>query len=221
LTFVGFGCNIARRFGFQANKSDKEEAMKRFLWALPVLLVVCSANVLADSITMGLAPNEGGGDNFGLISVSPGLLINVGGGTPFDFFNNLGYAPGSDFGGESPVFFSDGIAQIGNTLYDLGFEGQGTLFITNFTLPSNGKDFTIQVTADFSASAFLFINGQFQQLGIGGSAPGTMKFNWDPASGLYFGNPVVFTTVPEPGTLGLMVAGLISTLVAARRSRRV
>ena len=36
--------------------------MKRLFWALPILLLGISASALADSITIGLSPNNGSGD---------------------------------------------------------------------------------------------------------------------------------------------------------------
>ncbi len=193
--------------------------MKRFLWASPILLVVISASAFATSTTIFLSPNDGSGDNFGF---SQGGDLGLGGGTPFRFFNIFGgYAPGSTFGGATSVFLGGGFIQIGSTTYDLDFTGPGGLFISPFTFPSNGQSFSIQVLAGFSAQALIFVNGQPQLLNISGSAPGEMQFTWDPSSGLFFGNSVVFTTAPEPGTLGLMATGLIGLLGAVGRKLRI
>jgi len=198
--------------------------MKRFLWALPTILLVFSASAFADSIIIGLSPNNGSGDNFGFALSQPGFAVGIGGGTPVDFFNDQGYAPGSDFGGTTAVFFSSGSVQIGDNTYDLGFSGPGTLFVSSFTFPTTGKNLSIQVQADFSVSAFFFdAAGQFQTISIGGGAPGTMTFNWNPSLGLFFANPVVFSTAtvtPEPATFGLMATGLLSMLALARRKLR-
>ena len=197
--------------------------MKRFLWALPTFLLVFCTCALADSITIGLSPNNGTGDNFGFSLSQPGFAVSIDGGTGVDFFNDQGYAPGTTFGGATTVFFSAGTVQIGDNTFDLGFTG-GTLFLSSFTLPANNQNFSIQVQAGFSTSAFFFdADGQFQTIDISGGAPGTMTFTWDPSLGLYFAQPAVFTTAvvtPEPGTLGLMGTGLVSVLALARRKLR-
>jgi hypothetical protein len=200
--------------------------VKRFLWALPILLVVVSASAFATSTTIFLSPNDGSGDNFGFVQ---GQDVGIGGGVPFDFFNIFGYAPGSTLGGSTSVFFSDGFVQIGNTTYDLSFTSPGTLFVSTFTLPATGGNgFTIQAFASFSAQAQIFVNGQPQLISLGGSAPGLITFSWDPSSGLFFANSVVFTTgpvlpatTPEPGTVGLMGTGLIGLLGFVRKKLRV
>jgi len=189
---------------------------------------VCTGSTFADSIIIGLSPNNGTGDNFGFRLSGPGLVISIDGGVDVGYFNDLGYAPGSTLGGTTTVFFSSDTTtiRIGDTTYDLGQTGQGsTLFITNFTLPDNGKNFAIQVQATFFGSLLYFdANGQLHTFDISRGAPGTMTFTWDPSLGLYFANPVVFSTAtvtPEPGSLGLMVTGLISMLGVARRRLRI
>ncbi|SRR6266568_1156556 len=191
--------------------------MKRFLLASLLLIILLSASAFADSVKIFLSPNDGSGDNFGFL----GNDVGIDGGVPFSFFNNQGYAPGSTFGGPVDVFFSDGFIKIGPTTYDLDFNSPGTLFISTFTLPTNGKFFPIQAFASFSVLATIFVNGQPVQINVSGAAPGVMTFGFDPSSGLYFANPVVFATAPEPGTLGLMGTGLIGVLGFARKKLRI
>ena len=201
--------------------------MKRFLWALPTFLLVISASALADSIIIGLNPNDGSGDNFGFIIKSSGLTFGGGGGTPYSSFNDQGYAPGSTFGGDLGVFLNNGnnFAKIGDTSYsdDNVLYSGGSLFLSSFTLPTNGKDFTVQVTADFSAFATIIATGQ--GFGVSGSGIGTMTFLFSPISGLYYAEPVVFrntpvAVIPEQATFGLVGTGLLSMLPSARRKLR-
>ena len=188
--------------------------MKRFLSALPILLIVVSANAFASSTTIYLSPNTGSGDNFAF--VQGGTFLN--GGIPYVLFNTQqGFAPGSTFGISSDVFFVNAVVTIGNVPYDLAVSGPGTLFVSSFTFPSGGKDFSIRLTASFSVQGAVFVDGQTIQIDIGGSAPGTMLFTWDQSQGMYFGNFTVFTTAPEPGTLGLMGTGLMGLLAFARK----
>jgi len=87
-----------------------------------------SGGAFANTI-ISLTPNDGSGDNFGFLQRGGGVVIGIGGGTPVDFFNFEGYAPGSTLGGETAVFFSGGFAQFGGKSYDLDFSGPGTLFL--------------------------------------------------------------------------------------------
>lgn len=196
--------------------------MKRLLWAAPILfLVATTVCASADSLNIFLTPNDGSGDNFGFLQQGNGITIAIGGGTPFDFFNDQGYTPGSGFGGTTGVFFSGATIQIGNNIFDLGFNGPGALFVSSFTFPTNGSSFSIPVQANFSAQAYYFdADGQLHPINIGGSGHGVMTFNYSSATGLYFApfTPVVFTTTPEPGNLALMATGLLGILGAARQT---
>jgi hypothetical protein len=196
--------------------------MKRFLWAAPILfLVATSVCASADSLDIFLIPNNGSGDNFGFLQQQNGITISIGGGTPFGFFNDQGYDPGSVFGGTTSVFFSGGTIQIGNNTFDLGFNGPGSLFLSSFTFPTDGSNLSIIVQANFTAQAYYFdADGQLHPITISGSGHGLMTFNYSSATGLYFApasTPVVFSAVPEPGTLGLMGTGLLGMLGTARQ----
>src|ERR1700746_3290700 len=86
--------------------------MKRLLVGILLLCSLVSAEAFANTI-IGYSPNDGSGDNFGFITYGPGFFIAGFGGTPADFFNTLGYAPGSTLGGFTDIFFSDGFANSG------------------------------------------------------------------------------------------------------------
>ncbi len=187
--------------------------MKQFLWVTPMLFVLMSGSAFATSVStsIGLFPNGGSGDNFRFLQQGGGVSIGIQGGTPYSFFNIEGYAPGSTLGGTTDVFFSGGFVQFGGNSFDLNFSGPGTLFLSSFTLPTNGKDFTAQVEVDFSVLATIADTGQ--PLDVGGGAVGKIPFHF--FNGLYFAGG--FTTVPEPGTLALMGTGLIGILALARK----
>lgn len=196
--------------------------MKRFAWAAPILfLLATSVCASADSVNIFLTPNDGSGDNFGYMQQKNGTTFIVEGGTPFSFFNDQGYAPGSVFGGTTNAFLSDGTIQIGGNTFDLGFNGPATLFVSSFTFPTNGNSFSIQVQGVFSVQAYYFdANGQLQQITISGGGHGVMTFNFDTTSGQYFAPvfpTVVLTSIPEPGSFGLMVTGILGILGIARQ----
>jgi len=188
--------------------------MKRLL--LTPILLLFSVGAFADSVTISLSPNDGGGDNFGFFEQGNGFKILIEGGTPFDFFNSFGYAPGSTIGGSSDVFFDNGnTITINGTSFEIAdYGGPGQLFISPFALPTNDKNFSIMVTATFSASAILLDGTTFN---INASAPGKMTFEFDPISGKYAANSVVFTTVPEPSTFASLGTGLLAILALTRR----
>ena len=145
--------------------------VKRFLWVTPMLFVLMLGSAFADS-TIFLIPNDGSGDNFGFLQRGGGVIIGIHGGTAVDFFNVFGYAPGSTLGGFSTEVFNSGsFAQFGGNSFELAFSGPATLFMSSFTLPTNGKDFTAQVELDFSASVFILLDtGPGQPFGVGGGA---------------------------------------------------
>jgi PEP-CTERM motif len=191
--------------------------MKRFLWFTPILFVLMSSSLFADSVTtfIGLLPNDGSGDNFGFFQQGNGVTIGIAGGVPYDFFNIDGYAPGSTLGGSADVFFSEAFIQIGSNSYDLDFNGPGTLFLSGFTLPTNGKDFTAHVELEFSASATIPDLGQ--TLDVSGGRAGKMTFHF--FNGFYYADSAGFTVVPEPNTLGFMATGLAGIIGVIRRKR--
>jgi hypothetical protein len=189
--------------------------MKRFLLAAPMLFLLITTSAFADTL-IGLVPNDGGGDNFGFLQRGGGTTIEIGGGTPFTFFHIGPYAPGSTLGGSTDVFFSGGFIKIGGNSHDLQFiSGPGTLFLSSFTLPTNGKDFTISVVIDFSTSVVIVDTGQ--TLDVSGGRSGTLSFHF--SDGFYFPDSNGFTVTPEPSTLGLLGTGLIGILAFVRKKR--
>jgi len=199
--------------------------MKHFKWAAPILFLMTSISALADSVVIGLGPNQGFGENFGYQQTGVGFSAGMFGGTPFFFFNDQGYAPGAVIGGTTDVFFDDAFLTVNGVSYsidNLGI-GVGTLFVSSFTLPTNGQDFSTLAQASFSGSLTILATGQ--TFNIGGSGSGIMSFTFLPSTGLYFANSVLFTgtappVIPEPGTLGFMVTGLVSIIAVAGKRLR-
>jgi hypothetical protein len=193
-----------------------EVNMRRFLWATPLLIVLISSGAWADSVNIFLSPNDGSGDNFGIEQQSRGMTVFLGGGTPFDFFNILGYEPGSTLGGDTTVYLDFGTAQIGGVNYDLDITTTGDLFMSGITLPTNGA-FTVTdpVVLSFTGSATIADTGQI--INVSGSSTG--KITFQEYGGLYYAG--AFTTTPEPGTVGLIGTGLIGIFSVARRRLRI
>jgi len=180
--------------------------MKRLLVGTLLLCSLMSASAFANTI-IGYVPNDGSGDNFVFATYEVGFFITGGGGTPFDFFNSFGYAPGSTLGGPTDIFFSGGFAKIGPIPSDVTFD-VGTLFLSAITLPTNGQGFRAPVRIDFDASGRLDSTGN--TFNVSGGASGYIRFDF--INGAYY--PEHFVEAPEPGTLGLIGAGLLG--VAAR-----
>ena len=176
--------------------------MKRFLWIAPILFLLASGSAFATTI-LQLYPNDGNGYNFGFLQENKrGQLIKeVRGGTDYDFFNTGGYAPGSTLGGTTELFVAYGY--LGS--HELSVLAPATLFLSSFTLPTNGKNVTVPVTLAFSVLV-TFGNG-VNTINVNGRAKGTMSFYF--VDGLYYSDGRGLTTVvPEPGTLGLTGNGI-------------
>jgi hypothetical protein len=191
-----------------------EVNMKRLLWATPLLLVLISTSAWADSFSIAFGPNDGLGDNFFVEQQSSGMTVYLVGGTPFEFFNSLGYAPGSTLGGFTEAFLDGGGAEIDGVDYEV--EGSSSsLLMTTFTLPTNGvSTVTEAVTLVFDGSAIIVDTDQV--LGVYGSATGAITFSR--IDGLYFAGG--FAT-PEPGTIELIAIGLFGIFSLARRRLRI
>jgi PEP-CTERM motif len=180
--------------------------MKRLLLLAPVLLLL-SVSACADSVTMDLFPSDGSSDNFSFFEQGNGFQVIFSGETPFgsSFFRPQ-YAPGAIVGGLTNVFTATVLIKINGVPYDVrSFSFAPELFIFPFTLPTNGKDFTINTEAFFAFSAILY-NGQ--TFDVFGAAPGKMRFTF--GNGIYTTQPVRLSTVPEPSTLGLLATGILA-----------
>ena len=193
--------------------------MRRFLWAVPLLFALISSGALADSVSIFLIPNYFG-DNFGFEQRSAGMTVDVGGGTEIGFFDGFPfpYAPGQTVGGSGTVDLDFGTAKIGGVDHDL-YVTSGSLFMSTFTLPTNGASFVTElVELSFGTSAIVLDTGQI--INIGGDAKGTVTFALG-YTGLYYAySQFTPAPAPEPGTVVLIVTGLIGIFSVARRRSR-
>lgn len=185
--------------------------MRRSLLALSLLCVTLISTAFADHLY--LLPNEFG-DNFGFVGSMNGHRLEIHGGTDPFFFGISGYEPGWTFGGYGPLFLYPTVVWIDGVPLEFGFpQTDSTIFISPFTLPTNGKSFTMFVTIGFDAMGTSFDTGQ--TIGVGGGATGTIPFYFSPETGLYY--PGEFVQAPEPGMLGLVGTGIIGILASARK----
>jgi len=208
---------------------------------LPAIFALISITAFADTTRVDLNadveidPNVGSGDNVFVHLFGQGVSIFSLGGTPPGFFDCCDFHfPGDSALGPTTIMWDEAGLQIGSTGYgfdqfDLGFTDLEAPFIT---FPTNGKkDITVSfpwtweldgtineggpsnTTCPSSGCNFSFV-----------SKPGILSFSFtffdDPVfGGVYVAGPASFST-PEPGTLGLMTAGLAGILAVFKRRKR-
>lgn len=184
--------------------------MKRLVLATLLIGSLMPASAFAGTI-INLFPNDGSGGNFGFRTYGAGYSITGGGGIAASAFNDFppGYAPGSTFGINTPIFFDFGLAQLGPISSDVQFT-DGVLFVSSVTLPTNGQDFRAFVTVGFDASGIFLATGD--SISTSGSAKGYIDFSY--FDGGYYPSP--FTAVPEPGTVALVGAGVLGIVTRTK-----
>ncbi len=187
--------------------------MKRFFLSLFLLfLTLISSTSFADKIY--LMPNDGSGDNFGFVGSMNGHQLSLGGGTPYDFFGDGGYAPGSVFGGGATLYLDPADVWINGATMEFGFpDTMSFIFGSSITLPTNGRNFTVPWQIGFSATGVSFATGQNIQLS--GQGSGKLSFYYSSETKLYY--PGSFVQTPELGTLGLLGTGIIGILASTRK----
>lgn len=218
--------------------------MKRLLWAIALVVPIFAQWAHADSITMFVAQanihfvaNCCGGDNQHATFIGPGVNLTASGDVSCSWCGpaTVFLVPGSsltpnvdnrslDFVFVTGVLVFDGQPQVVNP-NDSGLFATGITALGSFRFPTNGRNFTVTVPA--------MLDGP---LGGGtGEGPtlhsfdlqiptGKLVLNFDfvrdGTTPYYQFSHGVFTTVPEPGTLGLMASGLAGILGIVLRKRR-
>lgn len=192
-----------------------EVHMKRLLLSLTFLVLSASVLAHADSLFFGV--NTGSGDNFAYIGEMNGHQFALSGGTGSWFFDMSGYDPGSTLGGQTELYLYSTAVWVNGAPVDLMFPfGSATLFMTSFTLPTNGQDFSMFVQIGFTASGVNF--DVPQPVDLSGSAQGWIDFHY--SNGRYYASNFAPVVIPEPATLALVSIGLTGIVAAARRRFR-
>jgi PEP-CTERM motif len=168
-------------------------------------------------VLMTMYPNDGSGDNIGFTFSGPGVLITgIAGMGCFDWCSTLGtYNPS---GSPSQIFLTSfNSVKLGGVSYDptffnvdffdqfggvnpmaSGIAGTDTVPLNvNFTLPTGGGwGFDFEPSTDeFGNPYYYFVSGTFYA-----AAP---------------------APVPEPGTIGLILTGMVGMGATLRRNRKV
>lgn len=191
--------------------------MRRFLFSLLLFVSLMSFPALADGIV--LFPNSGSGDNFAFFSQRNGHPLSLFGGTDPYFLRGDGYPPGMTVGGTGGLFLYSAVIWVDDGPVEFFFDS-ASIFMTSYTLPTNGRDFIAPVDISFEASGFNFDTEQ--RVNLGGGDSGWIGFYY--SNGFYYPGDFVQgpppAMVPEPATLGLVGAGLMSITALARKKRR-
>jgi PEP-CTERM motif-containing protein len=187
-----------------------------------VVILLTSLNALANSVnytnlnvTLGIQPNYGFGDNVGGILFGSNVNLNVFGGTATGWFDGGfpgEYLPGSGGGGDVTIYFDSGDGGLGGQNYGNISIGSANLYSPSFTFPTNDKDGQNFIVSEPATLGLVVVEG-CTNAGVCTtynltSRPGRLVLSFTYYGGMFNPNSGYFTTVPEPGTLGLMAIGI-------------
>jgi len=213
--------------------------MKGFHWVIATLILVLAQCAYADSVptfntqaNIPIFPNEGGDNEFFTFN-GPGASMFGGGTAVCDWcISGTTFALGSSVNPSVQILtfdFVQGSVRFGGQTYPvLVLFNSSITALNSFTLPTSGKGtFMVIVPA--------IVNGPI--MGQAGTVVGSPDFNLQippgelvltfafvPAQNGFpaaykFSQAKFLTTIPEPGTLGLMASGLAGILGAILRKR--
>jgi PEP-CTERM motif len=215
--------------------------MKRLILAVVMLLGVFVPSVYANSVlafnvkasSMPFSPDFGTGDNeFYFLDGPPGTSISGSGTVRCDWCSGFTmHLPGSSVTPDLGLVTFDSVNFIelgGQMVSDAALFNSSITALGSFTFPTNGVGtFTVRVPAAFSGP----IQGS-------GDFPNFNSFNLNVASGqlvltfdfvpalngvpanYIFSQGNFVSTVPEPGTLGMMAMGLAGIIVGIIQRKR-
>lgn len=204
--------------------------MKHLPRVLLIVVLLTSLNALANSVnytnlnvTLGIGANYGFGDNvFGaLFGTNVGL--SVAGGTATGWFDGGfpgEYLPGSSGGGDVTIYFDSAYGGLGGHNYGNISIESANLYSSSFTFPTNDKDGQNFIISEPATLGLVVVEG-CTNAGVCTTynlttKPGRLVLSFTYYGGMFNPNSGYFTTVPEPGTLGLMAIG-ISAFALYRR----
>jgi len=220
--------------------------MKHCQWASALLLPILAQCAYADSISTFVAQanisfgaNDGSGDNQNSTFTGPGVNLSASGDVSCFWCGLQRYSltPGSSItpsvgnGGLDFVFVQGSLTFGGQPQTcngDCSLFASGITALSSLTFPTNGRNFTVTVPAILNGAIGGVIGEgeSFHQFDLQ-VRPGRLVLTFDFAPGQSGGPPAyyqfsqgMFTTTPEPSTLGLMASGLAGIMGTALRKRR-